>query len=108
MAELIEKAKDAVTNHFQAPPDSSTINPSGRGQCNSKNNPGHYQPAPTTVSQDTPSGSANIPYTQEDMTSDTFDRGDLDIGSPDEQDIVPGTDHHAIHGGRSGKQDTLF
>lgn len=42
------------------------------------------------------------------MTDDIVYQADTEMDSQDEQDIIPGTDHHALHGGRSGKQDTLF
>lgn len=42
------------------------------------------------------------------MTHSTIDQGDPEMDTQNEQDIIPGTDHHAVHGGRSGKQDTLF
>lgn len=62
---------------------------------------------PVSLEDKAPTDSHNT-YSENDMTNSTIDPQDNVDDHPDEQDIIPGQDHHAIHGGRSGKQDTLF
>lgn len=66
-------------------------------------------PITTPVSlEDKESTDSNNTYSENDVTSSPIDPQDNGDDNPEEQDIIPGQDHHAIHGGRSGKQDTLF